>query len=865
MISPRFIIRATIGVCVTLFTAIAAEDLTEDQIDFFEKRIRPVLVNRCYNCHSADTKPSGGLRVDDRAGFFAGGDTGPAVVAGDPDKSLIIRRLKQKDSKRRMPQDDEALSESQIEDFVTWIQSGAAWPKTKLNYTRRINPEYEELKSKHWAWQPLKKSQVPSPQNAAWARSDIDQFVLAKLEEKRLLPVGDADQGTLLRRVTFDLTGLPPTPAELNAFLQDKSPDAFENVVDRLLASQAFGERWGRHWLDVARYAESTGPSRNVPYPHAWKYRDYVIDAVRRDIPFDRFIREQIAGDLLPAETDAERDRLLTATGFLALGAKDVNQRFKVRFNMDNVDEQIDTVSRSVMGLTVSCARCHDHKFDPVPMSDYYALAGIFTSTENRAGVRNKMGGGGLDYYVPEMLVLLATNNLPTPPQEKVDKLTLEVAAAKKEWDGIRGTPEGLKQDASGRPRQRAFRLKYETLQGELQSLTDPAALGYAVHGVRDAKSVADTELRLRGEAEKLGPVIPRGFLTTFAVPEVPAINPEQSGRLELASWLTSTNNPLTPRVVVNRAWQHLFGDGIVTTVDNFGINGDRPSHPELLDYLANEFIRNGWSTKKLVRTIVLSRAYQLGSERTETHHTIDPANRLIWRHSPRRLSAEEMRDAILTSSGQLIVQPLKGSAAKELRMVEMRDNGPEARTIQDASDTALYRSIYLPLLRGVVPKALEPFDPVEQSLVTGKRDATTVPTQSLFLLNSAFVRKQSLALAEQLSAIEGDDSKRIEQAYLRALNRRPSRSEADRAARFLAEFEQSSPEIASAVIQVAHLTEKRSPAKTEEDAAANPDDVPRGDDVPQEEPVLARDTRAAAWMSFVQALYASAEFRFVR
>lgn len=412
--------------------------------------------------------------------------------------------------------------------------------------------------------------------DTGWARDTIDQFILAKLEENQLSPVGDADKVTLIRRVTYDLTGLPPKPEEVYAFLKDTSDNAFAKVVDRLLQSQQFAEQWGRHWLDVARYGESTGPSRNIPYPHAWKYRDYVLDAVNRDIPYDQFIREQIAGDLLPAESSAERDRLLTATGFLALGVKDVNQRFKVRFTMDNVDEQIDAVTRSILGLTVSCARCHDHKFDPIPVTDYYALAGIFTSTDHCAGVRNKMGGGGLDYYDPAMLVKLASD-APPVPEGDVEKLKAQVAEAKEAWDKIRGTPEGLARGANGQPKQRAFRVKFDRLQGDLLALTDPAARGHAVHGVRDATTVADTEVRIRGEAERLGPTVPRGFLSAFQVPGTEPVNPQQSGRLELAKWLTSANNPLTGRVIVNRVWQSLFGTGIVNTVDNFGINGGQP------------------------------------------------------------------------------------------------------------------------------------------------------------------------------------------------------------------------------------------------------------------------------------------------
>lgn len=379
-------------------------------LEFFEKKVRPLLVANCYSCHSADTKPSGGLRVDDRNGLLQGGNAGPAVIAGDPGKSILLQRLVHADEKKRMPKESAALSAEEVEVFATWIRDGAVWPKERLpSSIGRVRPEMEELKSRHWAWQPLTDPAVPAVRDEAWPRSGVDRFVLAGLEARQLTPVEDADRTTLIRRITFDLTGLPPSPEAITQFENDASPNAFEALVDRLLASPAFGEQWARHWLDVARYGESTGPSRNIPYPHAWKYRDYVIDAVQRDVPYDRFIQEQIAGDLLPADSKDERDRLATATGFLALGVKDVNQRFKTRFLMDNVDEQIDVVSRSVIGLTVSCARCHDHKFDPIGMKDYYSLAGIFASTDDCAGVRNKMGGGGLDYYDPSMLIRLST------------------------------------------------------------------------------------------------------------------------------------------------------------------------------------------------------------------------------------------------------------------------------------------------------------------------------------------------------------------------------------------------------------------------------------------------------------------------
>lgn len=839
------------------------------KLEFFEKKVRPILVGHCHACHAAETKPSGGLRVDDRHGLITGGNSGAAIVPGKASASKLIARVTQKDLKKRMPLEGQHLTDEQVAILSRWIDDGAVWPPVKLpSSLGKPKAKYDELKREHWAWQPLGNPPVPKVGNAAWAKDDIDRFVLAKLDAVKLQPVRDADRLTLIRRLTFDLTGLPPTPSEMDGFLKDASPDAVAKLVDRLLGSPAFGEHWGRHWLDVARYGESTGPSRNIPYPHAWKYRDYVIDSLNADVPFDRFLQEQIAGDLLPATNDAESNRQKIATGFLALGVKDVNQRFKERFIMDNVDEQIDAVTRSILALTVSCARCHDHKFDPIPQTDYYALAGIFTSTDNAAGVRNLMGGGGLAYYAPEMLLTLR-GELPPVAGEHVEKLKAELADAKAKWDAIRGTPEGLAKAADGFPVQRPFRLKYEKLQTEYDALMDPAARGLAAHGVRDAATIADTELRVRGEAEKRGPVVPRGYLTVFSVPGAPPIPVHQSGRLELAQWLTSTKNPLTDRVAVNRVWSHLFGRGLVATVDNFGVTGDAPSHPELLDHLANRFIANGRSLKQLIRAIVLSRTYQLASDATDLHREQDPGNVWLWRHTPRRLNAEEIRDAMLATAGVLNRERPNGSPAQALKMVEMNDNGPQAAMIHTASDRSRSRSVYLPLVRGLTPRSLEAFDPVDQTLVSGYRETTTVPAQALFLLNSAFVHRQSLALAER-ELQHGDDQQRLTRLYRLVLGRGPSESERARALAFVAEYESTIREEFQNVRTKTSQPNQTKPAtktapKKSEEPPVDPDQV-----VPMAQTVVddraqPNDARTAAWKALVQALYASAEFRFVR
>jgi Protein of unknown function (DUF1553)/Protein of unknown function (DUF1549)/Planctomycete cytochrome C len=795
-------------------------------VEFFEKKVRPILVANCYTCHSANTNSKGGLRVDDRNGLVQGGASGPAVVPGHPDKSLLIQAVGHTHETLKMPP-KKHLAAEEIADLTKWIKDGAAWPAVRVPVALgKPNPKYDKLRKEHWAWQPLHESKVPAVNDASWVRGDIDRYVLARLEQKGLKPVGDADRTTLLRRITFDLTGLPPTPEEIDAFVKETSPEAFARVVDRLLGSPAFGERWGRHWLDVARYAESTGPSRNIPYPHAWRYRDYVLDAFTNDKPYDQFLREQIAGDLLPAASQAERDQHLIATGFLALGVKDVNQRFKVRFTMDNIDEQIDAVSRSTLALTASCARCHDHKFDPIPTTDYYALAGIFHSTEICAGVRNKMGGGGLDYYDTAMVLRMGPETPPDPRQvQKLEQTKKALTEARAAVEALRGKPEGKVAGPDGKTKLAIAQQEVTRLQNELFTLTDPAANGPVVLGVREGKTIGDTAVRIRGEAEKIGPVVPRGFLSVIDVPSAPKITPNQSGRLELANWLTSPANPLTSRVMVNRIWQHLFGEGLVSSVDNFGVTGDAPSHPDLLDHLATRFVRGGWSIKSVVRTIVLSRAYQLSSDASPANVAVDPANRLVWRHSPRRLDAEEIRDAMLAVAGKLNLARPEASPAKDLKVVELSDNGAEAKRLEEKALASPHRSVYLPLLRGMTPRSLEVFDFAEQGMVTGRRDTTTVAPQALYLLNDPFVRGQSLALAERLrQPTELDDAGRIQRAYRLTMSRTATPKEIERAKSYLTEYEAE-----------ARAIEPRTDPKT------------------------------AAWTSFCQALLGSAEFRYLR
>ncbi|MDA0835576.1 MAG: DUF1553 domain-containing protein [Planctomycetota bacterium] len=826
-----------------LFSSVVQADenqatVTEAHITFFEEHVRPLLVNNCYNCHSATTNSRGGLRVDDRNGLLTGGDHGPAVVPGDAENSLLMQAVRQIHDKVKMPP-KKKLTDEEIAVLEQWIQDGAAWPQLEIPAALGEPADwYDDFRQSHWAFQPFDSPPVPNVKETTWPRDGVDRFILAELEANGLTPVGDADALTFIRRVTFDLTGLPPTIEEIDHFISriaelqegnngELPQTAIEELVDRLLASPAFGERWGRHWLDVARYGESTGSGRNMPYPHAWRYRDYVINAFNNDKPYDRFIREQIAGDLLSAGTQAERDEQLIATGFLALGVRDVNQRFKVRFVMDNIDEQIDTVSRAVLGLTVSCARCHDHKFEPIPTTDYYALAGIFYSTDLCTSLRNKMGGGGMDYYDTDMLLLLGpAQSTEVTMAEKIaeaktrlDEAIAELAALQENKEEAVSESEGDAEPADRKDQLAEARKKIKKMENQLDEQRDPAVHGPVALGVRDGSNVRDTEIRIRGEAEKLGPVVPRGFLTTIEVPNAPTISPGQSGRLELAEWLTSRDNPLTPRVMTNRVWHYLFGRGLVPSVDNFGITGDRRSHPELLDHLSQRFIDDGWSVKTLIRNIVLSRAYRLSADTDATNAAIDPGNRLIWKHTPRRLEAEEIRDAMLAVGGNLDRMPLHGSPAMELKVRELNNKSAEAKKIGEFAEQSVQRSVYLPLLRGLLPRSLEVFDFAEQGMVTGRRDATTVATQALYLLNDPFVQQQAAALTTRLtSRTDLDDVGRIDLAYRWAFARTATETETTRGTMYLTEY------------------------------AALP-----GQD------------EKAAWTSFCQALLASAEFRYIK
>lgn len=646
----------------------------------------------------------------------------------------------------------------------------------------------------HWAFQPVQRTKPPAVKKETWSRGAIDHFILAKLEEKRLTPSPTASKQTLLRRLTFDLIGLPPSPHDLEAFEQDDSPEAIERVVDRLLASRQFGERWGRHWLDVARYADSNGSDENFTYYDAWRFRNYVIEAFNNDKPFDRFVREQIAGDLLPSAEQQQRDEQLIATGFLVLGPKVIGDDDKEQLRMDVVDEQIDTVGKAFLGLSLGCARCHDHKFDPVPTKDYYALAGIFGSTETVHGQllhRRDLSGWNLrplgqdgENLYREWLTY----------DEKLDGLKKEQEKSQTKLAGLKKKNETATNDnkenapaANLQPTQEEISELEKTLQSltadikQLSSNAPPKPpLAMAVS---DREVIADARLCVRGEIHRPGEVVPRGFVQVASYGARRSFSSDQSGRLQLAEWLVDPANPLTARVAVNRIWHHLFGVGLVRTVDDFGRQGERPSHPELLDYLAARFMEMHWSGKQMIREIVLSRAYQMSSDHREKAFRADPENRLLWRMNRRRLDIEALRDSVLAISGQLDTSPAE-SVVKHLPDQATGVGDKPHKPLE-----SLRRSVYLPVIRNDLRPEFQVFDFADPQTVSGRRNMTVVAPQSLFLMNGQLVRDAARILAEKLWKQDRDEKESVRATYVEILGRTPSAEEIRSACGYLTEY----------------------------------------------------------------------------
>ncbi len=901
-----------------------AADPDPKGIEFFENKIRPVLIEHCYECHSTlaqeKKKLKGGLLLDSKEGLLAGGDTGPAIVPGKAKDSLLIQSLHY-GGELKMPRKGK-LPANIIADFEAWVNMGAPDPRIKAVVKQR-GLSIEEGR-KFWAYLPIEKPAVPPIRNQESSRNELDAFILARLEEKGLHLAGEADPATLIRRLSYDLIGLPPTPEEVDAFIKAtaaNSQSAYEELVDRLLASPHFGERWGRHWLDVARFGESI-TLRGTIFKEAWRYRDYVIDSFNQDVPYDRFIQEQIAGDLLPSDTVPQKRRQLIATTFLALGNTNLEEQDKVQLVMDVVDEQLDAIGKGILAQTITCARCHDHKFDPIPTKDYYALAGILRNTRT---LKHANVSQWLETSLPEpperenilhehekkiavlqeeiatLKAVVAKMAKPSNPNKPTVRaiadlpgIVVDDTQAKKvgEWknstysgsyvgagyihddDAKKGEktltyhpdiPKTGKYEvrlaysagsnrctkvpvtifsADGEKTVHIDEQKQPEIEGLFHSLgqytfeksgqgfviisnegtkghvvadaivfipvdqltdlkeTKPLAKDVVVHPeveklkslesrlktlvgkgprrdmtmtVEEEKTIDETRVHIRGSVHTLGDKVPRGFLQVAIRGIVPTLPANESGRHQLADWLASKDNPLTARVYANRVWHWLMGIGLVRTTDNFGTTGELPSHPELLDYLASQFMVDGWSTKKLVRRIVMSQTYRQSSVTDSNAAKLDPENRLLSHMNRRRLDAECIRDTILSVSGQL--------------KTDMGGSGfnPDLNADYGFKSNDRRRSVYLPVFRNALPELFEVFDFADPSVCTGQRNSSTVAQQALFMMNNPFVIEQSRATAQRLlNDAQLNDSARISHAFRLALGRMPTPGEKRIAEKFL-------------------------------------------------------------------------------
>ena len=784
----------------------AAPTITAGDLAFFETKIRPLLIDRCYQCHSKEAdKVRGGLLLDSREALIHGGNTGSAVVPGKPNESLLIKAVRYADEDLQMPPKGEKLSDQQIADLTEWVRRGAPDPRTLV--AKGSSPAYGGVGKNHWAFQPVKKPTLPTVQNPSWIKNPVDHFVLAKLEANGMTPNSPAEKTALIRRVYFDLIGLPPHPAEVQTFVRDTSPDAYTKLVDKLLATPQYGEHWGRYWLDIARYSDSKGDAKgqeDLRYPHAWTYRDWVIDAFNADLPYDKFIIAQLAGDyyarylekqpkpkntslptrppakaklevsgepvveMAKVEVVADRDpgfrRMMAAEGFLTLG-----NQFNGRKD-DIIGDQIDVTTKAFLGLTVACARCHDHKFDPIPTKDYYSLYGVFANSRQ-----------------PVQLPTLQAN----PPQTPflLDYLAKSAALDKRESDLKKERDEfqqavrvaGGKSKATAKAavakvdpakRQQLQRADRELSRDRNSLEAEHPGAPARANSLIDVPRSVDYPVLLRGEVANKGEMVPRRFL------EILSLNPKKrvewhdgSGRWQLALAIADPKNPLTARVMVNRLWQKHWGSGLVATPDDLGNMSAPPTHPELLDWLAATFVENKWSIKSLHRIILLSAAYQQSGANQPAFAEKDPNNQLLWRFNLRRLAFEELHDSLLAVSGELNLK--YGGRPVDIGTTQF----------------AKRRAVYTLIDRGNPPELLTQFDFPSPDVASGRRYETLVPQQALFLMNSPMVIETARKLVDRPTFAElKSDEERVTLLYLAIYQRWPTKPEVALGLRYVTE-----------------------------------------------------------------------------
>ncbi|WZO96734.1 DUF1549 domain-containing protein [Isosphaeraceae bacterium EP7] len=930
-----------VGLIGAAWSFASAAEPTAEQARFFEEKVRPILVSQCLKCHGPDKQKSG-LRVDGLASMLSGGDSGPAVVPGKPGESLLIAAIGYEDDAYKMPP-AKKLAPEEIEALTTWVETGAHWPGGGVaagsappvaGGLRRPGDPITQADREHWAFRPIKADAVPTPADATWASSPIDRFILSKLDTKGLTPNPPASKQEFLRRATYDLTGLPPTPAEVAAFLADDSPEAFERVVDRLLASNHYGEKWGRHWLDLVRYAETNSYERDAAKPSAWRYRDYVIRSFNDDKPYDRFVREQLAGDEL---ADGGPDGQI-ATGYYRLGIWDDEPTDREQARFDSLDDIVATTGQVFLGMTVDCARCHDHKIDPIPQKDYYGFVAFFNQINHyrNGGPTDEVqlfeNQSSRDDYLAKVAALehekerirTAIGDLerialakhlgidPGSVTNAVDLADLKFKFYRDTWDrlpdfdalkpetkGVLGetfftlakksrdiafgmviegalivpedgtytlyldSDDGSRLLIDGKPviahdgvhelgKEQAgsvelkrgrvpIRLEYFQREEKLglnvawsgpnlprRSLStgrpkvDIAALikddslkllssdekgrhGYLVNELKKLNErpipketalcvteeqgpIKDTFILLRGNPHVPGDKVQPSFLQVLGSPEIPAPTTSAGSkttgrRTVLADWITSPTNPLTARVMANRLWQHHFNRGIVRSSNNFGTQGDRPTHPELLDWLANSLIQGGWKLKPLHRQMMLSNAYRMSSRGREDGLKADPTNDTFWRFEPRRLSAEEIRDSILAACGNLNTRMFGPGVFPEIPAEVLAGQSvPGLGWGKSSPEEQARRSIYVHVKRSLIMPILESFDVAESDRSSPVRFSTTQPTQALAMLNGSFVNKQAELLADRLRREAGVEPRNQVVLGLELLmSRKPTDAEVER------------------------------------------------------------------------------------
>ncbi len=797
---PRRPLRWGLSCALTVLAISNASAADDEQARFFEAKVRPLLIETCFKCHGPEKQKSG-LRLDSLAAAVAGGEQGPAVVPGKPEESLLVLAVKHDDDLKMPP--NKKLSEEQISDLTRWVKMGAPWPgAAAVDATPAPSKKGEKVITDkdraHWAFQPIRRPDPPQVKEAGWVRNPIDAFILQGLEAKGLPHNPPASKAELLRRAYYDLTGLPPTPEEVDAFLNDPAPDAYETRVDRLLDSPHYGEKWARHWLDLVRFAETNSYERDDPKPSAWRFRDYVIRSFNADKPYPQFVREQLAGDeLAPDDPDA-----IIATGYYRLGIWDDEPTDREQARYDGFDDLVATTGQVFLGVTIDCARCHDHKIDPITQKDYYKLLAFFQNVNHfcNGGPTDEApllgGANGREAFEARAKDLRQRRESVAAKIAVIEnelKANVKQAGGKAKADNVRALIRTRGLEILGKDRL----AEYQLLRVSLRALELEKPSGETALCVTEAGSVApETHVMLRGNPHVPGDKVEPGFLTVLNAPDPTIPKPPPGAkttgrRSALANWLIDPANPLPGRVMANRLWQHHFGRGIVRSPNNFGTQGDKPTHPALLDWLASELNANGGRLKSLHKLIMTSNTYRMSSRPNETALAKDPINDAFWRFDMRRLSAEEIRDSVLAVTGVLNPSMFGPGIYPEIPAEVMAGQSvPGKGWGHSTAAQAARRSVYIHVKRSLLMPMLESFDIPETDRSSPVRFSTTQPTQALAMLNGKFLNDQAEALAHRLKREAGDKPEMQVRRALRLVTcREPTEAELHRGLALLSEL----------------------------------------------------------------------------